>query len=69
MQKFHQNIHKKCRSAEEIRVGGREFVKGNSASIKIDQETRSQRAAHFLRPDLPMHCEYHVDPEKDGICR
>lgn len=54
MLKFHQNMHKKSTSAKEIRIGGRELVKGNSASIKIDQETRSKRTAHFLRSDLPI---------------
>lgn len=50
---------KKCTSAEKIRIGGRELVKGNSASIKIDQETRSKRTAHFLRSDLPIYGIYH----------
>lgn len=42
MQKFHQNMPKKCRSAEEIRMGGRELGKGSSASTKIEHEAGGQ---------------------------
>lgn len=44
MQRFHKNIHKKCTTAEETQIGGRELIKGKYASIKIDEVKKAEES-------------------------
>lgn len=44
MQRFHKNIHQKCTSAEETRIGGRELIKGKYASIKIGEIKKAEES-------------------------